>query len=74
MKYKATNIEWDTDDVKDDELPDLPKTVKINFPKYLNVNTGKIVDYDLVIDDVLNYISNKYGFCIKNCVIEIMST
>lgn len=54
---KITNIDWDTDDEIIDDLPteDIPDKNIFNY----------------IIDDISDYLSDKYKFCIRNYNIEL---
>ena len=61
MKIKVYGIEWDTSDFTEEEelasgvcVPDLPSEVTIE------------TDYDLDEDDILDWLSNEYGFCVED--------
>lgn len=62
-EYKITDIEWDLDDLddeeKEEEKKDLPKMIYID---------KKDVDYDL--DNIAEYLSDNYGFCVKSFNID----
>lgn len=66
MKVKVSNIEWDLsiDDDDDGVAPtDLPTTL------FVNLDDGYV--QDLLTDMVLNTLSNEYGWCVKDCTINI---
>ena len=50
---KFTNIEWDTDGVSVDDLPE-------------ELDVGD----DQTIDDAVDYLTDKYGWCIKSMCVE----
>ena len=68
MNCKVSEIEWDTDEADIDDCPDLPENIIMPVPTHIR----KEIERNL--DNIVNYLTNKYGFLIKNCVIEIMST
>lgn len=67
ININVTNIEWDTEDGMDGELPELPNTLTIPL-------TDLIYDYGLsdfadkmdVCDSINNYLSDKLNFCVLN--------
>ena len=51
---KFTNIEWDTDGVSIDDLPE----------------ECEVAD-DQTFEDAVDYLTDKYGWCIKNLCVEM---
>ena len=67
ININVTNIEWDTEDGMDGELPELPKNVDI--PLDLLVNDyfwDETDDENQVQEHILDYLSDDYGFCVFN--------
>lgn len=66
MKIKqiiVTNIDWDIE-----EPTELPKKVVVNIDED---NVDLLEDVCGYADDVVNYVSDKYGYCICGCSIKI---
>lgn len=62
-EYKITDIEWDLDDLSDEEKEEEEK----DLPKMIYIDK-KDVDYDL--DNIAEYLSDNYGFCVKSFNID----
>ena len=62
-EYKITDIEWDLDDLDDEEKEEEEK----DLPKMIYIDK-KDVDYDL--DNIAEYLSDNYGFCVKSFNID----
>jgi len=56
--YVVNKIKWDTDGVSAKELG-LPRAVEL--PETLNIDSDDINGY---LDDVANYLSDEYGYCV----------
>ena len=78
MIFEITDIDWDTDSNTD--LDKLPKIATLEFElesfytKYnifptLNKSLTSNNDYDDVVEDIINHLSDNYGWCINNCTI-----
>ena len=74
MLFSVTEIDWDTTN-DDDNAPenDLPKTLTIEIDdKYdtnppLNVSLSNEREYEDIIEDIVNQLSDTYGWCVNNC-------
>jgi len=67
MKIKVTNIVWDTDG----EIVDLPKEVIIDdIPEEDIRELAKDIGY--YDDDVANYLSDRYGWCLETFNMEVI--
>jgi len=67
----------------DSNLDELPKTVTLEFElesfctKYnifpnnitLNKSLASNNDYDDIVEDIINHLTDNYGWCINNCII-----
>jgi len=67
----------------DSNLDELPKTVTLEFElesfstKYnifpntitLNKSLASNNDYDDIVEDIINHLTDNYGWCINNCTI-----
>ena len=83
MKFNVTDIDWDTenDDGNEPEccschhFSDLPKTLTVELDdKYgtnppLNVSLSNEREYEDIIEDILNHMSDTHGWCVNNCKI-----
>jgi len=81
MLFSVTEIDWDTtnDDGNAPEccschhFSDLPKTLTIEIDdKYdtnppLNVSLSNEREYEDIIEDIVNQLSDTYGWCVNNC-------
>ena len=74
MLFNVSEIDWDTetDDDKTD-LPDLPETLTVELDdKYgthplLNISLSNEQEYEDIIEDIINQLSDIHGWCVKNC-------
>ena len=66
-KILVWNIDWDTSDEDEKfEAPELPTEVEIENP---NEEMVQEVEENGYCEDVENYLSDKYGFCVNGfCV------
>lgn len=77
MLFKVTDIDWDieTDDGDEPDLNDLPETLTIEIDdKYgtnppLNVSLSNEREYEDIIEDILNQMSDTHAWCVNNCTI-----
>ena len=77
MLFKVTDIDWDieTDDGDEPDLNDLPETLTIEIDdKYgtnppLNVSLSNEREYEDIIEDILNHMSDTHAWCVNNCTI-----
>lgn len=60
-KIHVTNIDWDTDDADPSELG-LPDEVTIDIT---DDNVCLLEEIDGYADNLLDYLSDTYGYCIK---------
>jgi len=81
MIFEITDIDWDTDSNTD--LDELPKIATLEFElesfytKYnifpnnitLNKSLTSNNDYDDIVEDIINHLSDSFGWCINNCAI-----
>lgn len=81
MIFEITDIDWDTD--IDTDLDKLPKTATLEFElgsfytKYnifpnnipLNKSLASNNDYDDIVEDIINHLSDNYDWRINNCTI-----
>lgn len=63
-KIIVTNIDWDTDGVE----VDLPKTVEIPITEDIEY---LLDDMDGYADEIADYLSDEYEFCINAFVAEV---
>jgi len=83
MKFNVTDIDWDTE-TDDGEGPeccschhfsDLPETLTIEIDdRYdtnppLNVSLSNEREYEDIIEDIINQLSDTHGWCVNNCTI-----
>ena len=75
VKYAIKNIEWDTeeDEDPDQELPDevvitTAELVEAGYLEEDDMNDEDILE--LIADDIIGYLSDKYEYFIKECKIE----
>ena len=74
MLFSVTEIDWDTTN-DDGNAPenDLPKTLTIEIDdKYdtnppLNVSLSNEQEYEDIIEDIINRLSDTHGWCVNNC-------
>lgn len=64
MKIRVYDISWDTDGM---EVDDLPEEVIIDEP-----TEEMIEDIDGYADEVADYLSDEYGWCVGNFCTELM--
>ena len=67
MFFTVSNIDWDTD--SDYDCLDLPSSVKVDCKNLLHPDE-KLEDVDVVKDRVVDFLSDLFGFCINQCVID----
>lgn len=61
--FYVHSIEWDTDD----EEVALPTELFVGLPNYYEIVEGLVPDD--AIDLILDYLSDKYGWLVKDCII-----
>lgn len=81
MIFEITDIDWDTE--TDDgnapeccschDLSDLPQTLTVELDdKYdthppLNISLSNEQEYEQIIEDIVNQISDTHAWCVNNC-------
>ena len=77
MLFKITDIDWDTetDDGEEPDLNDLPQTLMIEIDdRYdinppLNIAFSNEQEYEQIIEDIVNQLSDTHAWCVNNCTI-----
>lgn len=67
MKIKIKNIDWDFDEIEEDEdLPELPQEIIIETNGFTNID-------DEIAEYVCDYIDENYGFCTNAYTYEFIA-
>lgn len=67
MKIKITNIDWDFDEIEEDEdLPELPQEIIIETDGFTSID-------DEITEYVCDYIDENYGFCTNAYAYEFIA-
>jgi len=77
MLFEIKDIDWDTetDDGEEPDLNDLPETLLIELndrydPKPpLNISLSNKPEYEDIIEDIVNQLSDTHAWCVNNCTI-----
>ena len=74
MLFKVTEIDWDlTSDDNDPEPTNLPEIVVIELndrynPKPpLDISLSNEPEYEDIIEDIIEQLSDTHGWCVNNC-------
>lgn len=83
MLFKVTDIDWDIE-TDDDDKPeccschhfnDLPETLIVEIDDRYNINPPFNVplsneqEYEHIIEEILNHMSDTHAWCVNNCMI-----
>ena len=69
MFFTVSNIDWDAD--SDYDCLDLPSSVKVKYKDLLHPDEKlENINIEDLKDRVVDFLSDLFGFCINQCVID----